>query len=785
MSPKMIRLEDYDDEEEFLLAGGNVEEAKKKKEWGLSYFASEKKETEDDEEEKLAKQKQSKEELRKLHRDSERLLRERRCMIKPAQVKLRSKQELFEKINERVTQLTLQKSVACDSAETKVETKTSVLNAVEPAPNNSSIANDDEDDDDLDMIVIKKESDDSSNQVEDSAMPLDPGQLTTVKKTKNVQPKISPVSPPSAVKKRNQLRTLLLQKSVEDSLHYKQIKAKIEESKLPEPFEGIEKDFFAATTFLGSKTGYVFQMGNEGLGYYRDSKFKLKQKETELDLLNYMTKEGLQEKESQVNDEAVPEVNHKDRPEVDDQCNEGHVATIFEDETQSQTEDLPQEQKVTRPRVYGKVGFEQLRQREANPTQNESLGSNAGIASEAAEAKKDSAKAVWRTPELDSDDGSDGDQEDNDDAEESSAASSESEAEEDEEEEEDIEEDEETKEPVKKGLNDIASMKKQSGLRIGTLDAGYLRNEDQVLGFYDDVQVAKEDLEEGIDLMDTDGEDAEEEEEDSEEERRVAEGFIEDAKYAVQDIDPQGLRDFHQQVQDDDEQKQTDKILDVIRGESRRRKAMAQGEQWIPNRAARMRNMMNDEGDLANLLGEMGGVGEDEQEQIDFQVQAIRVKERVERLKWIQEKRALDAAKELEPEAEEKENAAAKAAPTMRRSFSTGPALSAFTRQLSKAEHNVGEPSRPNRTMMKRSKSLLGAQQPGNAKETGAIPMSKNFFFDRRQKADTNAQADPVVEQQVPSKRPAASEGFFPVKSKTPRTLSRQKSVLLQALDGH
>ena len=39
--------------------------------------------------------------------------------------------------------------------------------------------------------------------------------------------------------------------------------------------------------------------------------------------------------------------------------------------------------------------------------------------------------------------------------------------------------------------------------------------------------------------MDTDGEDAEEEEEDSEEERRVAEGFIEDAKFAVQDVDPE------------------------------------------------------------------------------------------------------------------------------------------------------------------------------------------------------------------------------------------------------
>lgn len=52
------------------------------------------------------------------------------------------------------------------------------------------------------------------------------------------------------------------------------------------------------------------------------------------------------------------------------------------------------------------------------------------------------------------------------------------------------------------------------------------------MGYHDDVGVAKEDMEDGIDLMDTDNEDAEEEEEDSEEERRVAEGFIEDAAFA-------------------------------------------------------------------------------------------------------------------------------------------------------------------------------------------------------------------------------------------------------------
>lgn len=58
------------------------------------------------------------------------------------------------------------------------------------------------------------------------------------------------------------------------------------------------------------------------------------------------------------------------------------------------------------------------------------------------------------------------------------------------------------------------------------------RNEENALGYHDDVGISKEDLEDGIDLMDTDNEDAEEEDEDSDEERRVAEGFIEDAKFA-------------------------------------------------------------------------------------------------------------------------------------------------------------------------------------------------------------------------------------------------------------
>ena len=41
-------------------------------------------------------------------------------MIKPAQVKLRSKQDLFEKIHERVNKLSAQKTVGNEGSEVKV-----------------------------------------------------------------------------------------------------------------------------------------------------------------------------------------------------------------------------------------------------------------------------------------------------------------------------------------------------------------------------------------------------------------------------------------------------------------------------------------------------------------------------------------------------------------------------------------------------------------------------------------------------------------------------------------
>jgi hypothetical protein len=90
--------------------------------------------------------------------------------------------------------------------------------------------------------------------------------------------------------------------------------------------------------------------------------------------------------------------------------------------------------------------------------------------------------------------------------------------------------------------------------------------------------------------MDTDNEDAEEEEEDSEEERRVAEGFIEDAKFAEElGLNPEEMQQFFQRQREELEEKENERILDVIRGDARRRKAAGQEDSWVPNAGARRR----------------------------------------------------------------------------------------------------------------------------------------------------------------------------------------------------
>jgi hypothetical protein len=221
------------------------------------------------------------------------------------------------------------------------------------------------------------------------------------------------------------------------------------------------------------------------------------------------------------------------------------------------------------------------------------------------------------------------------------------------------------------------------------------RTEENALGYHDDVGIAKEDLEEGIDLMDTDNEDAEEEEEDSEEERRVAEGFIEDAQFAAElGLDPQEMQEYFQRQREEMDEKENERILDVIRGDARRRKAAGQEDAWVPNRAARQRGMVLGQvpAGFSSAMLEQQGEDLDEGLEGDAAVSAARAAERMERLKWIQEQRLLEVEK-AQKELEEQEalaearaegvNVSRPGAPIRRFNSRSAPALAAFSRQLS------------------------------------------------------------------------------------------------------
>ena len=45
---------------------------------------------------------------------------------------------------------------------------------------------------------------------------------------------------------------------------------------------------------------------------------------------------------------------------------------------------------------------------------------------------------------------------------------------------------------MKKTLADITSIKRQTTLRLGTMEAGYLRTEQEALGIHEDIGVAEE-----------------------------------------------------------------------------------------------------------------------------------------------------------------------------------------------------------------------------------------------------------------------------------------------------
>jgi hypothetical protein len=314
-----------------------------------------------------------------------------------------------------------------------------------------------------------------------------------------------------------------------------------------------------------------------------------------------------------------------------------------------------------------------------------------------------------------------------------------------------------------------------------------------------------QDLGEGIDLDDTDGEDASEEEEDSEEERRVAEGFLEDAKYAGE-VNPDLLRRAHMDLTDQDEKRMTERILDVVRGEARRRTAAKENDEWIPNRGARER--------LQNAYGGgRGGAdrpdGDDAEEVLDgdeeeeeARIAAVLANERLERLRFIQQARELQMQAESGDEQEEARQPA-RPAPMVRKVSCAVPSLAEFgskltgaglARSVSGSLANGAQPA--GRMQLKRGSSLLGslagkpADSPGH-QQPAALATGKVFFFDTRQRSSSDAAAAEMVNspepmsmapQETPAVSPRLQRPPFPRVTDSEGQTSDESSVSPRAV---
>lgn len=286
-----VRLEDFDDEEEFLVAGGDVEQAKTRKEWGLAMRA----ETEDevvgdDVESKEDRSKKAQEAKRQMYRDSEKLMRERRCMIKPAPVQKRSFKDLQAKVEARVAQVAELSHSARGQEDQNTSAPQAPKGAEAPAAPGKMVAMDEDDDDDEIIIrgntvpstplqlprissagVTARASVEAAPQVAGKMAVANGGNETVKIPKKSVfvanKPPIHIVSPPKARKKRAELLNQLLKtaQSRSDHLMTAEIKGQ------SDPFPNVISAFIAAPKYVGSKPGYVFHMSDKGLGYYKEA----------------------------------------------------------------------------------------------------------------------------------------------------------------------------------------------------------------------------------------------------------------------------------------------------------------------------------------------------------------------------------------------------------------------------------------------------------------------------------------------------------------------------------
>jgi hypothetical protein len=150
------------------------------------------------------------------------------------------------------------------------------------------------------------------------------------------------------------------------------------------------------------------------------------------------------------------------------------------------------------------------------------------------------------------------------------------------------------------------------------------------------------------------------------------------------------MQDFFQKQREEMDEKEAERILDIIRGDARRRKAAGQEDSWVPNRSARYRGMSLGQVPAGFSTATQQAFDDDLDElpEGDAAAMAARAAARMERLRWIAERKQLEAE---QAQLESEEQAAAMdirveadgAAPVRRFNSRAAPSLAAFSRQLS------------------------------------------------------------------------------------------------------
>lgn len=169
---KTLKATDFDDEEEFFLAGGDAEEAKRRKDWVFSSYAAGGEGEEEEEIDPKATAKEKKEAVRKLQKETERLLRERRCIIPPAQIQRKTVQSLVDKLRAKAgmdvaqAEPTYEPPAPADEAvPVPLPPPAAPADVNDAEQGETPVAMSDDEDDDDDIVIIGAVVDQSSSPV--------------------------------------------------------------------------------------------------------------------------------------------------------------------------------------------------------------------------------------------------------------------------------------------------------------------------------------------------------------------------------------------------------------------------------------------------------------------------------------------------------------------------------------------------------------------------------------------------------------------------------------------